>query len=366
MKIAYTNGQVFTGKKIEKNKIVLVNNGQIEALLDQTETPAGYDVYDLKGDLLCPAFIDMQIYGGNGKMFSQELTVESLEATYHYCLSGGCAHFMITMATNSIEKFLRGMEVVDEYWKRGGKGLLGLHLEGPYLNPVKRGAHIEKYIKKPTQDEISLLLDKGASCFRMITLAPECCDQEIIDRLLKNNILVSAGHTNATYQQGTDGFNQGIPVATHLFNAMSGLLHRAPGMVGAIFDHPLALSSVVADGIHVDFAAIRIAKKVMGERLFYITDAVTENLAGEYIHEFKGDHFALPDGTLSGSSLTMLQCVKNGIRHLGLSLEDSLKMAGTIQSKFIRNKKIGVIEPGAEASLVILDQQLNQRSIVVA
>lgn len=366
MKIAYTNGQVFTGKKIESGKTVLVNQGQVEAIVEKTGIPAGYQVYDLKGDLLCPAFIDMQIYGGNGKMFSQELTAESIEATYHYCLSGGCAHFMITMATNSIEKFLRGMEVVEEYRKKGGKGLLGLHLEGPYLNPVKRGAHIEKFIKKPTLEEVTLLLEKGGSGFKMITLAPECCDPESIALLLKNNILVSAGHSNATYQQGTDAFNSGIPVATHLFNAMSGLLHRAPGMVGAILDHPLAMSSVVADGIHVDFAAIRIAKKVMGERLFYITDAVTENLTGEYVHEFKGDHFSLPDGTLSGSSLTMLQCVKNGVEHLGLSLEESLKMAGTYQAKFIRDKKIGVIESGAEASFVILDEKLNQRAIIVA
>lgn len=366
MKTAYTNGPIFTGTTIEKGKALLVNGSVVEALVDVNEISDEYKRYDLKGNLLCPAFIDMQIYGGNGKMFSQELSIASIESTYQYCLSGGCAYFMITMATNSIEKFLSGMEVVDAYWKAGGKGLLGLHLEGPYLNPVKRGAHIEKFIKKPTMEEVDLLLEKGSTSFKMITLAPECCETSIIEKLIHKGILVSAGHTNATYQQATDGFNLGIPVATHLFNAMSGLLHRAPGMVGAILDHPTAMSSVVADGIHVDFAAIRIAKAVMGKRLFYITDAVTENLSGEYVHEFKGDHFSLPDGTLSGSSLTMLQCVRNGMSHLGLSLEESLRMAGTYQSVFIKDRKIGVLEKGAEASLVILDDQLNQVEIIVA
>lgn len=359
MKIAYVNGQVFTGEKIIGNKSLLVESGKIVGIVDFGEIPSDYQQENLNGAIISPAFIDLQIYGGNDKMFSQETSTDSLLATYEYCKSGGCGYFMITMATNSINKFIEGFEVVRNYWHSGGQGLLGFHLEGPYLNPAKKGAHIEKYIKKPSLDELKMLFDKGGDVIKMITLAPENCDATIIKFLLDKIVLVSAGHTNATYQQAMGAFNAGIPAATHLFNAMSGLMHRAPGMVGAIFDHPRVMSSIVCDGIHVDYAAARIAKKIMKERLFYITDAVTEVKNGEYQHLFKGDHFALPDGTLSGSSLTMLRCVQNGVENLGISLEESLKMATSYPASLITDKDIGVIKEGAKARLVVFDEQFS-------
>ena len=154
-------------------------------------------------------------------MFSHELSPDALKSTYEYCLAGGCTHFMITMATNSIENFLKGIDAVQEYWDNGGRGLLGLHLEGPYINPVKKGAHIERYIKKPTLEEVQLLIGRKKGVVKMITIAPEICDAKIVDFLLDQEIIVSAGHTNATFKEATNGFNKGIPAATHLFNAMS-------------------------------------------------------------------------------------------------------------------------------------------------
>lgn len=361
---AYSNGKIFTGSSIETQKALLVRNGLVEGLVNDKEIPSGYTLENLQGAILAPAFIDLQIYGGNGKMFSQETNLESLKATYEYCLSGGCAYFMITMATNAIDKFLEGIEVVRHYWQEGGKGLLGLHLEGPYINPVKKGAHVERYIKKPSIDEVTMLLAKGKGIFKMMTVAPECCDPSIISLLQKNGILVSAGHSNATYAEATAAFNNGIPVATHLYNAMSPLQHRAPGMVGAIFDHSSAKSSVVCDGIHADYAAVRIAKQIMKERLFYITDAVAETTAGEYQHLFRGDRYELPDGTLSGSSLTLMRCVKNGVEHLGLSLEESLRMATAYPASLLTGKKIGALEKGAEASIIIFDDSFIIKKIM--
>ena len=302
-----------TGKKFSLDMRCLVKDGIVNEVVPSSAIPAGYRRRDIPGALLAPAFMDLQIYGGNGKMFSTELTIESLDATYEYCLGGGCTQFMITMATTSIEKFLSGIEVVRDYWAQGGKGLLGLHMEGPYINPVKKGAHLEKFIKTPTVEEVKMILDKGRGAVKYITLAPELCDPEIIQMILHLGIIVSAGHSNANYQEATAAFDAGIPVATHLFNAMSPLQHRAPGLVGAIYDHPKAKSSVVCDGIHVDFPAVRISKKIMGDRLFYITDAVAEVKHGEYQHIFKGDRYTLPDGTLSGSALTMpSMCKKRG------------------------------------------------------
>ena len=169
-------------------------------------------------------------------------------------------------------------------------------------------------------------------------------------------MIVSAGHTDANYQQAQYSFGRGIPAATHLFNAMTGLQHRSPGVVGAIFNDPGVMSSIVCDGIHVDYAAVRIAKKAMEERLFYITDAVTASQGGVYPHVFKNDRYTLPDGTLSGSALTMMQCVKNGIEKVGIRPEESLRMASEYPAMLLqRSIQIGKISENYAAHFVIFD-----------
>ena len=366
MATAFIAREIFTGRRIETGKAVLVNDSKITDIVPIADIPPGYRQQQLPGYMLAPALIDLQIYGGNGRLFSADMTTDTLEAVYEYCLAGGCTQFMITLATNSIEKFLHAMEVARNYQTGGGKGLLGIHLEGPYINPAKKGAHIERFIKKPTLEEIRLLLEKGKGIFKMMTLAPEQCDRECIELLLQHNIIVSAGHSNARYGEAIDGFYQGIPAATHLFNAMSPLQGREPGMVGAIYDHPDVRSSVVCDGIHVDFASVRISKKILGERLFFITDAVAEVQYGEYVHVFKGDRYTLPDGTLSGSSLTMLQAVKNGVEKAGIPLTEALRMAALYPAAVIgKEKKWGSIHPGAQADLILLDEELNLLQVLV-
>ena len=367
MNTALTAREIFTGHEMLTNKAVLVRDDKITGIVSTEEVPGNYLLKDLGEYMLAPAFIDLQIYGGNGKLFSAELTTDALDATYEYCLGGGCSHFMITMATNSIEKFVKGIEVVRKYWTGGGKGLLGLHLEGPYISVAKKGAHIEKFIKKPTLEEVSMLLEKGKGVIKMITVAPEVCDPAIIDLLLEHKILVSAGHSNASYGEATNAFYQGVPAATHLFNAMSPLQGREPGMVGAIYDHPDVISSVVCDGVHVDFASIRISKKIMGQRLFFITDAVTEITHGEYQHIFNVDHYTLPNGILSGSALSMLQCVKNAVEKVGIPLPEALRMASLYPATLLgEQKKRGIIAPGANAHLILLDETLNLEQVIVA
>jgi N-acetylglucosamine-6-phosphate deacetylase len=363
--IAYTNCSIYTSDKVEKGKSILVDNGVVVDIIEASHIPEGASIKNLQGINIAPALIDLQIYGGNGKLFSHELSVESLEATYQYCLQGGAAYFMITLATNSIERFMQAIEEVKKYWEYGGKGLLGLHLEGPYINPLKRGAHIERYIKKPTIEEVEQLLNKGKGIIKMMTLAPEQCEDSVIQLLTDNGVIVSAGHSNATYEQATAAFDKNIPAATHLFNAMSPLHHRQPGMVGAIFDHPTVSCSLVADGIHVDFAAIRASKKVMKERLFFITDAVTEITTGEYQHIFRGDHYSLPDGTLSGSALTMMKCVQNGVEKMGIDLEESLRMASLYPARVIKaENEMGKIAKGHLASFVVFDNDFTVLEVI--
>lgn len=365
MKTAYTHCTIYTSEEQLTGKAVLVNKGVIEDIADAGSIGADYDIKDLGGLNIAPGFIDLQIYGGNGKLFSADLDTASIQATYEYCLKGGCTHFMITMATNTIEVFLKGMDIVRNYWEQGGKGLLGLHLEGPYLNPEKKGAHLADCIKRPTAAEVKMLLDQGRGVLKMMTIAPEVCDAAVIELLLQNGIIVSAGHSNATYEEATAKFAMGIPTATHLFNAMSPLQSRAPGIVGAIYNDDQVKASIVADGIHVDFAAVSISKKIMGKRLFFITDAVAESSKGGYQHIFTGDRYTLPNGTLSGSALTMMKAVSNVVQHCHIPLDEALRMASTYPAQLLSgNTPLGSIAKGYAADLVVFDDKLSVREVI--
>jgi N-acetylglucosamine-6-phosphate deacetylase len=184
-------------------------------------------------------------------------------------------------------------------------------------------------------------------------------DDEVIDHLHSNGIIVSAGHTNATYKQAMKGLEK-VDAVTHLFNAMSQFQSREPGMVGAIYDHPSISCSLVADGVHVDYAAIRISKKILRDRIWLITDAVAETTTGPYQHVFKGDRYTLPTGTLSGSSLTMMKAVKNCIDHVGVDIEEALRMGSMYPARVLGiENNTGLIERNYEASFVEFDNDLN-------
>ena len=362
--LAFYNGLIFDGDTFNSDQAVLISDDIIVDIVSGSDIPATAEQFDLNGSYLAPSFIDLQLYGAHKKLFSQDLSFESLKATDDYCMIGGCTRFLITMATNTIEKFLQGIEVVKAFQKENKSGLLGLHMEGPYINPVKRGAHIERCIKKPTIDEVKLLMDKSEGILKMMTLAPEQCSDEVIQLLLDSNVLVSAGHSNATYQQAIDSFNKGITTVTHLFNAMSPLQGREPGMVGAVYDHATVCSSIVCDGVHIDFTAVRISKKIMKERLFLITDAVTETTEGEYKHVLNRDRYILPDGTLSGSALTMMKAVNNCVDKVGIPFEESLRMASLYPARVAKlDQQLGKIKKGYKADLLVLSKEREVKTV---
>lgn len=362
--LAFYNGTIFTGDRFINGYAVLVNNGMIEAVLPATDLAADIDRYDLQGNFLVPAFIDLQLYGGNGLLFSEALNEEAILATDAYCVNGGCTRFLLTMATNSIDIFLKGIDVAKAFLQENkNSGLLGLHLEGPYINPIKRGAHLLQHIKQPKPDEVKLLLDKSEGIVKMMTLAPEQCSDEVIKLLLDNNVVISAGHSNATYEEAMAGFNKGITTATHLFNAMSPLQGRELGMVGAIYDHATVYSSIVCDGFHTSFAAVRISKKMMQERLFLITDAVAETREGAYQHLLKDDRYVLPDGTLSGSALTMIKAVNNCVNNAGIEFDEALRMASLYPARVANMMQSAKIEAGYFADLVVLSKTHEVQSV---
>ena len=300
---------------------------------------------------IVPSFIDIQIYGAHNKLFAVYSNADALFKLYDYCSNGGALHFCPTVATNSYEVFYQCIDAIKDYWQKDGKGCLGLHIEGPWINKIKRGAHIESLIHSPNIKEVKKLLAYGKDVIKIITLAPEVCSDAVVDLIQSYNIIISAGHTNATYQQAFQCFDKGIPTVTHLYNAMSTLQHREPGVVGAVFNHPNVKSSIIPDGYHVDYAAVKIAKKIMKERLFVITDAVTKTTKGFYPHQKAGDKYE-SNGILSGSALTMKKAVNNLVDFCDIELEEALRMCSLYPARVLGLKHLGKIAKGYKASFI--------------
>ena len=348
-KIIYSANKIFTGTEWLTDYSIIVEDEIIIDIVPTSSISTSADQQICTS--LVPSFIDIQIYGANGKLLAVHPNADALFSLYDYCSKGGALHFMPTVATNSYDVFYKCIDAVKDYWQQGGKGCLGLHVEGPWISKIKRGAHIESFIHSPNIDEVKKLLDYGKDVIKIITLAPEVCSDKVIKLIQSNNIIISAGHSNATYEEAMQSFNNGINAATHLYNAMSALQHREPGMVGAIFNHPTVMSSIVPDGYHVDFAAIKIAKKIMKERLFVITDAVTETIEGFYPHHLVDDRYE-SNGILSGSALTMMKAVKNLVQHCDIELDEALRMCSLYPAQALNLNDLGKIEKGYKASFV--------------
>ena len=359
MSLRYSTKALFTGAEWIRNVVVQIENGIVVSI-----DTNGFDANNAI-PYIVPALIDLQLYGAQGKLLSEFPEKDTIEKIYQYCLDGGAAFFQPTIASQSKSVIYESIDAVNAYKTAGGKGCIGLHIEGPWINLTKKGAHDEAVIHTPTLEEVSEILTYGKGAISMITLAPEICTPEIIEAIHAAGVIVSAGHSNANYETATQFFNNGIKTATHLFNAMSGLQHRAPGVVGALFNHPSAMSSIVADGYHVDFSAIQIAKKIMNERLFCITDAVTTTSTGLYQHQLIGDKYESA-GTLSGSALTQLKSVHNLVQKVGISLDEAIKMCSLYPAKLMQKENIsGTIEINKNANLLFLSAELALLNMVV-
>ncbi len=360
---AYSADTIFTGETILKNSAIIIENDFITDVIPLNEL--GSDITVIQhAHILAPAFIDIQIYGASSKLFSAYTTTDALNKMKEHCCKGGTKYFLPTIATNTFEVFKKGIDAIKEYWQKGGEGVIGLHVEGPWINKKKRGAHVESFIHSPKLNEVKELLEYGKGVIKIITLAPEICSREVIDCIKTYDVIISAGHSNATYDEIDKAFKNGIHLATHLFNAMSQLHHREPGFPAAVMMHPSVMASIVADGFHVDFTMIKLAKKLMGERLFLITDAVTETTEGPYQHQLSGDKYEA-NGILSGSALTMMQAVKNCVEKCNISLDEALRMASLYPAKAISlDRQIGKITKGYKADFALINEKLEVQECV--
>ena len=369
---ALTNGKVYTGNDVLVDHSVIINGTEIEAICLTSELPKDIELKDLEGAILSPGFIDLQLNGCGGVMLNDEITAQTMQIMHEANLKSGCTSFLPTLITSSDEDMRASIEAAREYHNKYQNQSLGLHLEGPYLNVMKKGIHSVDHIRHSDSDMIQLMCD-NADLIAKVTLAPEQNDPEHIERLCKAGIVVSIGHTNATYAEARQGFESGITFATHLFNAMTPMVGREPGVVGAIYDTPDVYAGIIADGFHVDYANIRIAHKIKKEKLVLVTDATAPAGADMEYFIFVGKKVYYKDGkcvdengTLGGSALTMIEAVQNTVEHVGIALDEALRMATLYPAQAMGlDNKLGRIKKGMVANLAIFDRDFNVKATVV-
>ncbi|MFA0016125.1 N-acetylglucosamine-6-phosphate deacetylase [Vibrio lentus] len=369
---ALSNCKIYTGSDVLTDHAVVIENELIKKVCPISELPEGIEIRDLNGANLSPGFIDLQLNGCGGVMLNDEITADTMQIMHKANLQSGCTSFLPTLITSSDEDMRAVITAAREYHNQYQNQSLGLHLEGPYLNVAKKGIHSVDHIRKSDSEMIELICE-NSDLVAKVTLAPELNDPEHIERLRKAGVVVSIGHTNATYAEARQGFESGITFATHLFNAMTPMVGREPGVVGAIYDTPEVYAGIIADGFHVDYANIRIAHKIKGEKLVLVTDATAPAGADMEYFIFVGKKVYYRDGkcvdengTLGGSALTMIEAVQNTVEHAGIALDEALRMATLYPATAISvESKLGRIKKGMVANLAVFDRDFNVKATVV-
>ncbi|HIF9272164.1 TPA: N-acetylglucosamine-6-phosphate deacetylase [Photobacterium damselae] len=359
---AITNVNVFDGVEIQHNQIIIIENDTITKVISNNET---MDMQlpnvqiDGKGYLATAGFIDLQLNGCGGVLLNTDPSLNTLDIMNKTNLKTGTTQFLPTFITSDQQAMENIVSIVGELDQPETHGVLGLHLEGPFISIEKKGAHRQEFIREldlPTARFFAQNADK----IRVLTVAPENTSQEAIDIVRNAGITVSLGHTNATYTQVCE--KNGLEMATHLYNAMTPLGSREPGVVGYIFDKK-PHAGIIVDGIHADYPSVRIAHQLMGEKLFMVTDAVTPagtdmteyDMAGVKAYVTNGKcHYE--DGTIAGAAITMIEGVRNLIQHVGLPREEALRMASLYPAKAIKiDDSYGKITEGYKANIVLLN-----------
>lgn len=330
----------------------------------QVTQPLGAKIVDAKGLLVSPGWIDLQINGGFGHDFTQDPA--SLWDVAAEMPRFGTTAFLMTIVSAPLETYQRALEI----WRAGppdgwrGAEPVGLHLEGPFINPGKKGAHNPAYLRQPELQPIERWsVENGV---RMVTLAPELPGADVLVReLRRRGIVVSAGHSQATYEQAQAAFDAGLNTGTHLFNTMPALEHRAPGLAGALLANPQVVVSLIADNLHVHPAMLKLAWQAKGSRgLVLVTDAMAAlgeppgaYQLGDLEATVNGNAARLSDGTLAGSLLTQDVALRNMIEASGAQMADIIPSLSTTPAALLNLQQKGVVRPGADADLTLVTPQ---------
>jgi N-acetylglucosamine-6-phosphate deacetylase len=363
MSTALFNARVLTDDGLVDGKAVLIDGAQIVSLIDRDQIPAGAVRRDLGGAILAPGFIDIQVNGGGGVLFIDTPTPQAIAHIGQTHRRFGTTGFMPTLISGDLDTVAVAIEATREALKAGVPGLLGLHIEGPFLNAQRKGIHDASKFRTIDEAAFELLTSLGAGK-TIVTLAPETTSAAMIRRLTDAGVVVAAGHTNATYATIRRALDNGLSGFTHLFNAMSPLTAREPGAVGAALEDPDSWCGLIVDGKHVDPVVLRIALKAKRhDRFILVTDAMPSVGLADKSFRLQGRLITVrdgvcvdEDGTLAGADLDMASAVRNSVSMLGLSLAEACRMGSQYPAEFLGlGRRMGRIAPGCRADLVLLD-----------
>jgi N-acetylglucosamine-6-phosphate deacetylase len=368
MPVALVNARVLLDDGLVEGKCVLLEQGRIVAIVDESDPRAlAANRRDLGGNLLLPGFIDSQVNGGGGVLFNDAPSVDAIRAIGRAHRRFGTTGFLPTLISADLDVVARAIAAVRAAMQAGVPGVLGIHIEGPFLNVVRKGVHDPAKLRELDTSAVGLLtsLRSGKT---LVTLAPEMTTPEIIQNLVRAGVVVSAGHTNATYAEIATALRHGLTGFTHLFNAMSQLTGREPGVVGAALDDPGSWCGIIVDGEHTDPVVLRIALRCKPHNRFMLvtdampsvgTDSRSFSLQGRPI-TVSGTVCLDEDGRLAGSNIDMASCVRNAVKLLGLSLPEAVRMASQYPAEFLGlADETGRIAPGLRANLVLADDYIN-------
>jgi N-acetylglucosamine-6-phosphate deacetylase len=370
VRTALVNGRILAGERIVTGQTVLLADGRIEAIALPTD-PRCRDAasVDLEGQLLLPGFIDVQVNGGGGVLFNDDPSPESIRAIGAAHRQYGTTGFLPTLISDDLDTIAQAIGAVQSSLDARRPGALGIHIEGPFLNWARRGVHDPKHLRRLDNGVISLLCSlRGGRT--VLTLAPEMATADMIAQLTAGGILVSAGHSDASYAQTAAAIAHGVRGFTHLFNAMAPLTPREPGIVGAALYDANTWCGIIVDGHHVDPVMLKLALRCKRhDRFMLVTDAMPPVgspatsfvLQGRTIHVVDGvcrDE----NGTLAGTGLDMATAVRNAVHLLDLSIVEAARMASEYPAGFLGlDDELGRIAPGFRANLVLMDDDLQVR-----
>ncbi|NDV18693.1 N-acetylglucosamine-6-phosphate deacetylase [Pseudodesulfovibrio sp. JC047] len=367
MRTYLTNCRVFTGETLYDGLSVEIEDGRVVGLIAECGMAGGVEVVDLGGNLLAPGFIDVQVNGGGGVLFNECHETHDLKIILEAHRRYGTTSLIPTLISDRWDVMVSAAGVIRQGLRLGVPGLLGVHFEGPYINPERKGIHQEAFIR-PVDDGAFELFSAGDLGVVMTTVAPELVPPDFIRSLSDAGVRVCLGHTAATYDQVRAGIAAGAIGVTHLFNAMSPLTSREPGVVGAALDDAETWVGVIADGHHIHFASLRIACAVKEQgKVMLVTDAMPSVGASEKNFTLQGHPILAEDGrcqsvggTLAGSDLNMADAVRNAVEKLHFSEEEALRMASLYPATFLGvDDRLGRIAVGYQADFVVMDAEFH-------
>jgi len=365
--VALINGRVLTNSGFVEDRAVLIEGDRIGAVLPNSDARVRNAAReDLDGGLLLPGFIDSQVNGGGGVLFNDEPSVDAIRAIGNAHRSFGTTGFLPTLISEDLDVVAKAIAATRDAIAAGVPGVLGIHIEGPFLNVARKGVHDANKLRGLDESAVELLtsLRVGRT---LVTLAPEMTTPAIIQRLAAAGVVISAGHTNATFRIIEAALKSGLTGFTHLFNAMSQIANREPGVVGAALDDPNSWCGIIVDGRHVSPVVLRIAlRSKRHDRFMLVTDAMPNVGTSNRSFVLQGRTIFIrngvcedEDGRLAGSQLDMASAIRNSVATLGLELAVAVRMASTYPAEFLRvAHEHGKIAPGFRANLVLADENI--------